>query len=55
MLRGRHPLRLRVLEPIPYERFAGMDAEKLTDQVRERIAEELGEARSEPPPVAKTA
>jgi 1-acyl-sn-glycerol-3-phosphate acyltransferase len=48
VLRGRHPLRLRVLEPIPYERFAGMDAEKLSDQVRARLAAELGEARTEP-------
>jgi 1-acyl-sn-glycerol-3-phosphate acyltransferase len=54
VLRGRHPLRLRVLEPIPYERFAGMDAEKLTDQVRALLAAEVGEGRVEPP-VAKTA
>jgi 1-acyl-sn-glycerol-3-phosphate acyltransferase len=54
VLRGRHPLRLRVLEPIPYERFAGMDAEKLTDQVRELLAREVGEGRVEPP-VARTA
>jgi 1-acyl-sn-glycerol-3-phosphate acyltransferase len=54
VLRGRHPLRLSVLEPIPYERFAGKSAEALADDVRERIAGELGEARIEPP-VAKTA
>src|SRR5512134_1176361 len=35
VLRGRHPLRLRVLEPIPYERFAGKDAAEVADEVRE--------------------
>jgi len=47
VLRGRHPLRLTVLEPWPYERFAGLDAEALAAAMREHIAAHLGETRVE--------
>jgi 1-acyl-sn-glycerol-3-phosphate acyltransferase len=47
VLRGRHPLRLTVLEPWPYERFAGLDPEALADAMRAHIAAHLGEHRVE--------
>jgi 1-acyl-sn-glycerol-3-phosphate acyltransferase len=54
VLRGRHPLRLSVLEPIPYERFAGKDALELAEEIRQLIAKQLGEHALEPP-VARSA
>lgn len=39
VLQGRHPIRVTVLDPIPYAAFAGDDIETLTDRVRTRIAE----------------
>jgi 1-acyl-sn-glycerol-3-phosphate acyltransferase len=47
VLRGRHPLRLTVLEPWPYERFAGLDPEALAEAMRRHLAEHLGEHRVE--------
>lgn len=46
VLQGRHPIRVRVLDEIPPERFAGISAEALTAQVRELYLKELHE---EPP------
>jgi 1-acyl-sn-glycerol-3-phosphate acyltransferase len=49
VLQGRHPIEVNVLEPIPYEAFAGSTAEELTQLVRDRIAaviEERTRARS---------
>jgi len=46
VLQGRHPIRLRVLDEIPPERFAALSAEELTAQVRELYQKELHE---EPP------
>jgi 1-acyl-sn-glycerol-3-phosphate acyltransferase len=43
VLQGRHPISIRVLEPIFPESFVGASAEQLGEQVRERIAKELGE------------
>jgi len=43
VLRGRHPIRVRVLDPIPYERIADLDPATLTERVRARIAEALEE------------
>jgi 1-acyl-sn-glycerol-3-phosphate acyltransferase len=43
VLRGRHPLALTVLDPIPYESFAGQDAVELAEQVRHLIAKQIGE------------
>jgi 1-acyl-sn-glycerol-3-phosphate acyltransferase len=54
VLRGRHPLRLSVLEPIPYERFAGRDAADVAEEVRALIGERLGEHAIELP-VARSA
>jgi 1-acyl-sn-glycerol-3-phosphate acyltransferase len=42
VLRGRHPIRVQILEPIPYESFAKLDAEALALRVRALIAAELG-------------
>jgi 1-acyl-sn-glycerol-3-phosphate acyltransferase len=41
VLRGRHPILVRILEPIPYEIFANESAEDLTERVRTLIADEL--------------
>ena len=43
VLRGRHPIRLRVLDEIPVESFADKDAETLTEEVRNLFMKELGE------------
>jgi 1-acyl-sn-glycerol-3-phosphate acyltransferase len=48
VLQGRHPIQVKVLEPIPYEAFAGKSAEEVTEQVRDVIAEELGEKELTP-------
>ncbi len=51
VLRGRHPIRVTVLDPIPPERFAHLSAEELCDQVHALMAEALGETeRKEPTP-----
>ena len=50
VLRGRHPIRLRVLDEIPYESFASRSVEELTTQVRNLFAKELGEAELTPIP-----
>jgi 1-acyl-sn-glycerol-3-phosphate acyltransferase len=42
VLRGRHPIQVTILEPIPYESFCHLSAEKLTEQMRERFVSELG-------------
>jgi 1-acyl-sn-glycerol-3-phosphate acyltransferase len=49
VLRGRHPIRVRILEEIPYESFAGDSVEELTSRVRGVIAAEL--EKESPPPV----
>jgi len=41
VLRGRHPIRVTVLDPIPVERFRGLDAKALTEQTREIFVEYL--------------
>ncbi len=50
VLRGRHPIRLRVLDEIPYESFATKKAEELSVEVRNLFAKELGEAELTPVP-----
>ncbi|MFQ5416596.1 MAG: lysophospholipid acyltransferase family protein [Myxococcota bacterium] len=44
VLRGRHPIHLKVLDGIPYETFAGVSVEDLTERVRTLIASELEKA-----------
>jgi len=44
VLRGRHDIRIRVLEAIPYRSFADLPVETLTARVRDLIAAEIGEA-----------
>ena len=44
VLRGRHAIRIRVLDEIPYAAFAGKTVEALTDEVRARFVAELGAA-----------
>jgi 1-acyl-sn-glycerol-3-phosphate acyltransferase len=46
VLRGRHPITVRVLEEIPHERFAGAPPEKVADEVRQIYLRELREAPS---------
>jgi 1-acyl-sn-glycerol-3-phosphate acyltransferase len=46
VLRGRHEIRIRVLDEIPYRKFADVPIEVLTERVRDLIATELGESRS---------
>jgi len=41
ILQGRHAIRIRVLDAIPYTRFANESVEALTDRVRSVIAAEL--------------
>jgi 1-acyl-sn-glycerol-3-phosphate acyltransferase len=43
VLQGRHPVRIRVLDPIPPERVADMSVEQLTVHVHDLIAGEIGE------------
>ena len=47
VLRGRHEIRVRVLDPIPYEHFRDSPAEELTARVRAIIARELGEPEAQ--------
>ena len=42
VLRGHHPIRVRVLDPIPAESFAHMSAKELAEQTRALYAEQLG-------------
>jgi 1-acyl-sn-glycerol-3-phosphate acyltransferase len=42
VLQGRHAIRVRVLDEIPYSAFAGRPAEVLAREIRERFAAELG-------------
>lgn len=43
VLQGRHAIRIRVLDAIPYARVASLSVEALTEHVRALIAAELGE------------
>lgn len=38
VLRGRHPIRVQVLDEIPYDSFRALSAAELTEAVRERFA-----------------
>ncbi len=44
VLRGYHPIRVRVLDEIPAERFADTDVDQLTEDVHDLIAAELSES-----------
>ena len=50
VLRGRHPIRLKVLDPIPFESFADESVAALCDRVRTLIACEI--EKESPPPAA---
>ena len=41
VLQGRHPISIRVLDPIPHDRFADMLSDELTAHVRSVIASEI--------------
>jgi len=41
VLQGRHPVRIRVLDPIPPDSFADMSVEQLTAHVQDLIADEI--------------
>ncbi len=47
LLRGRHRIRVRVLDEIPHEKLAGRPVEEVTAEVRELFVRELGETRAE--------
>jgi 1-acyl-sn-glycerol-3-phosphate acyltransferase len=44
VLRGRHPIRISVLEPIPPERFGDLDAKALAEHTRQIYVEQLDAA-----------
>jgi 1-acyl-sn-glycerol-3-phosphate acyltransferase len=46
VLRGRHAIRVRVLEEVPYESFADKPIDVVIDQIRSRFITELGEAKA---------
>lgn len=46
VLQGRHEIRIRVLEEVPYESFAGLSADELTERMHALFARELGEPPS---------
>ena len=48
LLQGYHPIELKVLEPIPYESFAGASAEDTALRVREILAAELADKNLTP-------
>jgi 1-acyl-sn-glycerol-3-phosphate acyltransferase len=48
VLRGKHSIRVTVLDPILPEEFADASAEELMGRVRSRMAEALGEMGSDP-------
>ncbi len=48
VLKGRHPIEVTVLDPIPYESFEGKSAEELAGSVRDLIAEKLAEKELTP-------
>jgi 1-acyl-sn-glycerol-3-phosphate acyltransferase len=41
VLRGRHPIRIRVLDPIPADSFAQLSAKELAEQTRALYAQQL--------------
>ncbi len=49
VLRGRHPIRISVLDEVPVESFESQSATQLTESVREIIAKRLGRAEVDPP------
>ncbi len=46
LLRGRHQIRVDVLDPLPFDAFRSLSAKELTEQVRSVFAEELGQANA---------
>jgi 1-acyl-sn-glycerol-3-phosphate acyltransferase len=50
VLQGRHPIRVTVLDPLPYAAFAGDEVNDLTARVRGIIASAID--AKEPPPAA---
>jgi 1-acyl-sn-glycerol-3-phosphate acyltransferase len=50
VLQGRHPIRVTILDPLPYDAFAGDEVDALTQRVRGLIARAIDE--KDPPPAA---
>jgi len=42
VLQGHHPIRVRILDPIPAQSFAHMSAKELAEQTRALFAEQIG-------------
>jgi 1-acyl-sn-glycerol-3-phosphate acyltransferase len=55
VLHGHHAIRIRVLDEIPYARFADLSTEELTAQVRDVFLRELGESPAAVPAAAARA
>ena len=43
LLRGRHQIRVDVLDPLPFDAFRALSAKELTEQMRSLFAEELAQ------------
>ena len=54
VLQGRHAIRIRVLPEVPYERFAGMSVEDLTEMAHELFRRQLNEPAGPPGRIAAT-
>ncbi len=48
VIRGRHDIRIQVLEPLPCEAFADLSVDDLTQRVRGLIAAELDDQKAQP-------
>jgi 1-acyl-sn-glycerol-3-phosphate acyltransferase len=48
VLKGRHPIRITVLDPVMPESFEGLSASELTARLRGVIAEQVGEKQAVP-------
>ena len=47
VLQGRHPIKVTVLDGLPYENFSGLTAEDLSEHVRNLIVEQLEKSAKE--------
>jgi 1-acyl-sn-glycerol-3-phosphate acyltransferase len=53
VLQGRHAIRVRILDEVPYAAFAGASVDELTVRMRARFAAELGEDPQPAPAAAR--
>ena len=55
VLRGRHPITITVLDPIPPESFRGLDAKALTEQIRQIFVDHQDAPPAAPDELARRA